>query len=87
MISGSSSPKRLRRTKLCSLEEIPETIPGSHLLSNLQRLAKALADNLFVTKYSHVVTGQNSVRTWDGEILLNGGFLFLALTDLSERAA
>ena len=42
-------------------EDVPERVPGRHLLGDLQRLAVTLADDLLVTVETHQVTRQDGV--------------------------
>ena len=43
------------------LHDVPERVPGRHLLGDLQRLAVTLAYDLLVAIETHQVTGQDGV--------------------------
>ena len=44
---------------------LPECVPNRHLLSYIEGLPEALANNFLITKYPDIVTGQYRVRTCD----------------------
>ena len=49
-------------------EDVPERVPGRHLLGDLQRLAVTLADDLLVTVEAHQMTRQDGVRACEVSI-------------------